>query len=151
MGDAAEILGLQKKVEAKPDLGALGAGGGGAGGASLHGAAKAKMKKPLGMSREAYALMSAQGLPSIMPTKGGAGVAMGSGGGGGGAKGGAAAAASAGGSGGGGGFAKKRASGPARWEWRAFTNSARKDPAWGVLKLHHWQPKDADRSQVLTC
>ena len=70
------------------------------------------------MSREVYALMGEQGLPPVMPSQSAAG-----------------------------GFKKKRhgATGQARWEWRAFTNSARNDPSWGVLKLKHWQPASAEQ------
>ena len=136
MGDTADILGVEKKVAAKVDLSTLGGDG-----ASLHGPSKTpKIKKPMGISREAYALMGTQGLPPLMPNQGGSG-GMGGGVAG---SGGLDRAGTPGADSRQGGFKQKRASGPARWEWRAFTNSARKDPAWGVLKLHHWQPKDAD-------
>ena len=116
MGDIADILGVQKKEQKGSGIPSTATPSSASGPASA--SQNQKHKKPLGMSREVYALMGEQGLPPVMPSQSAAG-----------------------------GFKKKRhgATGQARWEWRAFTNSARNDPSWGVLKLKHWQPASAEQ------
>ena len=116
MGDIADILGVQKKETKGSGIPSTVNPSSSATPASA--SQNQKQKKPLGMSREVYALMGEQGLPPVMPSQSAAG-----------------------------GFKKKRngATGQARWEWRSFTNSARNDPSWGVLKLKHWQPASAEQ------
>ena len=120
MGDVADILGVQKKKGTGTGIPTTATAEQAPGPSSA--SALPKHKKPHGMSREVFALMGEQGLPSIMPSRSAAG----------------------------GGFKQKRAgaTGPARWELRPFTNSARSDPSWGVLKLKHWQPATCKHSSA---